>query len=185
MSARSLLIPLGIFLLLVIALAAGFTLRDPHLLPSQMINKPFPQFKLAALGDPGRILTTKDIEGKVALVNVWATWCPNCEMENPEMMRIAEKDGIPIYGIDYNDDPAKAVDWLKENGNPYKFNIVDDKGTLGINLGVYGAPETFIVDANGVIQHRHVGPIDREIFESEILPIIKQLRQRARKVSKS
>lgn len=181
MSVRSLLIPLGIFVVLVIALGAGFTLRDPHLLPSQMIDKPFPQFKLAALNDPHRTLTRQDIKGKVALVNVWATWCPNCEMENPEMLRIAKDVGIPIYGIDYNDDPAKAVQWLKENGDPYRFNIVDDRGTLGINLGVYGAPETFIVDANGVIQHRHVGPIDREIFENELLPIIKHLQRQAGK----
>lgn len=179
MSKKSLLIPLGIFALLVVGLGAGFTLRDPHLLPSQMINKPFPQFKLAALNDPGRILTAKDIKGHVALVNVWATWCPNCEMENPEMIRIAENHKIPIYGIDYNDDPAKAAVWLKENGDPYKFNIVDDKGTLGLNLGVYGAPETFIVDANGVIHHRHVGPIDQQIFENELLPIIQRLRKQA------
>lgn len=185
MNAKSLLIPLGIFMLLVVVLAAGFTLRDPHLLPSQMINKPFPEFKLAALNDPSRMLTTSDIKGHVALVNVWATWCPNCEMENPEMMRIAATTGIPIYGIDYNDDPSKAVDWLKENGNPYKFNIVDDKGNLGINLGVYGAPETFIVDADGIIQHRHVGPIDQEIFNTELMPIIERLRKRAGKVGNS
>lgn len=177
MSKKSLLIPLGIFVVLVGVLAAGFTLRNPHLLPSHMINKPFPQFKLAALNDPGKMLTAQDIKGKVALVNVWATWCPNCAMENPEMLRIAKNAGIPIYGIDYNDDPAKAAQWLKENGDPYRFNIVDSKGTLGLDLGVYGAPETFIVDANGIIHHRHVGPIDQQIFENEILPIVKRLRK--------
>ena len=185
MSARSLLIPLGIFGVLVIVLAAGFTLRDPHLLPSQMIDKPFPPFKLASLEDPNRMLTATDIKGQVALVNVWATWCPNCAMENPELMRIAIKDGIPIYGIDYNDDPSKAAEWLKNNGNPYKFNIVDDKGTLGIDLGVYGAPETFILDADGVIQHRYVGPIDRRAFNDEILPIINALKARAKKADAS
>jgi len=176
-SPKSLLIPLGIFVGLVVILAAGFTLKDPHLLPSHMVNKPFPEFKLAELSDPKRTLTREDLKGQVSLVNVWATWCPNCEMENPEMMRIASEEGVPIYGIDYNDDPAKAVEWLKDNGNPYRFNIVDDKGTLGIDLGVYGAPETFIVDANGVIQHRHVGPIDQQIYDDEIEPIIKHLRK--------
>lgn len=179
MNTRSLLIPLAVFITLAGFLAVGFTLKDPHLLPSQMINKPFPEFKLAELNDPGRVLTRKDITGQVSLVNVWATWCPNCAMENPEMMRIAMTQGIPIYGIDYNDDSAKAVKWLKQNGNPYRFNIVDNKGTLGIDLGVYGAPETFIVDADGVIQHRHVGPVDWEIFNTELLPIIKRLRTQA------
>lgn len=185
MNAKSFFIPLGVFILLVIVLAAGFTLRNPHLLPSHMINKPFPQFKLTALDHPGRMLTTKDIKGKIALVNVWATWCPNCLMENPEMIRIARTQHIPIYGIDYNDNPAKAARWLKVNGNPYKFVIVDRRGTLGLNLGVYGAPETFIVDAKGIIHHRQVGPIDQQIFENTILPIIERLRKQQAKVSNS
>ena len=179
MSVKSLLIPLGIFVGLVIILAAGFTLKDPHLLPSQMVDKPFPTFKLHELKDPQRILTRDDIKGEVALVNVWATWCPNCVMENPEMLRISQKEGIPIYGIDYNDESGQAIEWLKQNGDPYRFNIVDDQGTLGIDLGVYGAPETFVVDHNGVIQHRHVGPVTREVYEDELLPIIKHLREGA------
>lgn len=183
MSKKSLLIPLGIFVGLVALLAVGFTLKDPHLLPSQMIDRPFPEFKLAALNQPDRTLTNADIKGHVALVNVWATWCPNCVMEHPEIMRIAKEDQIPVYGINYNDESPKAIAYLADKGNPYKFNIVDDKGTLGIDLGVYGAPETFIVDAKGVIQYRHVGPVTPEVFQDELKPVIEELRKRAHTVA--
>jgi len=173
---KSLLIPLGIFIVLVVILAGGFGLKDPHFLPSQLIDQQFPDFALSELNDPSRELTADDMRGQVALVNVWATWCPNCLVEHPELLRISRDEGVPLYGINYNDDPFKARQWLVRHNNPFQFNIVDNKGKLGIELGVYGAPETFIVDANGVIRYRHVGPVSRRTWEETLGPIIELLK---------
>lgn len=176
MSFKSLLLPLAIFGVLVVVLAAGFKLEDPHLLPSEMVNRPFPEFQLNSLTEPGRSITKQDLKGEVSLVNVWATWCANCVIEHPELMRIAYEEEIPVIGINYNDEVDKAVRWLQRYDNPYRFVMVDDEGKLGIDLGVYGAPETFIVDANGIIQHRHVGVVTRRVFEDTFVPIIETLR---------
>lgn len=180
MSNKSLLIPFLVFVVLVAVLAVGFRLEDPHLLPSEMIDRPFPAFSLRSLHDQNRILTERDLVGEVSLVNVWATWCPNCVIEHPELLRIARDEGIPVYGINYNDDVGKAIVWLERRDDPYRFNIVDDEGKLGIDLGVYGAPETFVVDASGVIQYKHVGPVTRAVFEEDLLPVIEHLRKGAK-----
>jgi cytochrome c biogenesis protein CcmG, thiol:disulfide interchange protein DsbE len=173
---KSLLIPLVVFTLLVMVLAFGFRLEDPHFLPSELINKPFPPFQLRDLHNPGRMISQKDLKGEVSLANVWATWCPNCMIEHPELMRISREENIPLYGINYNDQSNKAIAWLERNQNPFEFNIVDDKGTLAIDLGVYGAPETFVIDRDGVIQYRHVGALTREIWDREIYPVIELLK---------
>ncbi len=173
---KSLLIPLLVFVLLVITLGVGFSLKDPHILPSELIDRPFPEFRAAELHNPDRTLTRADLMGEVSLVNVWATWCPNCVIEHPELLRISKEEGVPLYGVNYNDEVRKAQAWLRRYENPFKFNIVDDNGKLGIDLGVYGAPETFIVDAEGVIQYKHVGPVNRYIFDTEMKPVIEQLR---------
>jgi cytochrome c biogenesis protein CcmG/thiol:disulfide interchange protein DsbE len=173
---RVLLIPLGVFLLLIMILALGFRLEDPHLLPSVLIDRPFPEFQLTELHDPERTITVADLKGEVALVNVWATWCPNCLIEHPELTRIANVEGVPIYGINYNDDSLKARRWLERHGNPFRFNMVDNEGKLGIDLGVYGAPETFLLDADGVIQFKHVGTVTPEVWRTRLEPLIKQLR---------
>ena len=177
---KTLLIPLGVFLILVAVLSIGFKLEDPHLLPSVLINRPFPAFELRQLHDPESLITEKDLLGEVSLVNVWATWCPNCVLEHPELMRIVKQEGMTIYGINYNDTVQKAVAWLARYGNPYKRNIVDDQGKLGIDLGVYGAPETFVIDASGVIQYKHVGMVTRRIWETRLAPLIQHLRQKAK-----
>lgn len=174
---RVMLIPLGVFLLLVVILALGFRLEDPHLLPSVLIDRPFPEFELAELHDPSRMITEQDLKGEVALVNVWATWCANCLIEHPELMRIAHEEGVPIYGINYNDDPVKARQWLARHGDAYRFTMVDDKGKLGIDLGIYGAPETFLIDANGVIQFKQVGVVSPELWRTTLKPLIEQLRE--------
>ncbi len=176
---RSLLIPLVVFLLLVLILASGFWLKDPHYLPSELINKPFPAFELQDLHE-NRTLTTQDLGSTVSLVNVWATWCPNCLVEHPELMRIAKEENIPLYGVNYNDDTEKAIRWLERHGNPFRFSVVDDKGTLAIDLGVYGAPETFVVDQDRVIRFRHVGPLNEEIWERELEPVVRLLREQAK-----
>ena len=174
---KSLLIPLGVFLALVIMLALGFGLRDPHHLPSVLINKPFPDFDLKDLADDSRSRTRVDLLGDIALVNVWATWCPNCLVEHPELMRIAEEDGLPIYGVNYNDDSDKARAWLRRHGDAYRFSLVDDNGRLAIDLGVYGAPETFVLDSQGVIRYRHVGPVTLSVWQEDLLPIIEYLKE--------
>jgi len=173
---KSLLIPLAVFLVLVVTLGVGFSLKNPHILPSELIDRPFPEFVAAELHDPNRKVTREDLKGQVSMVNVWATWCPNCVIEHPELVRISREEGIPLYGVNYNDDVDKAQAWLRRYENPFVLNIVDDNGKLGIDLGVYGAPETFIVDAQGVIQYKHVGAVTRDIFETEMKPVIEQLR---------
>jgi cytochrome c biogenesis protein CcmG/thiol:disulfide interchange protein DsbE len=173
---RVLLIPLAFFFVLITILALGFRLEDPHLLPSVLIDRPFPEFSLTELHEPERVLTVADLKGEVALVNVWATWCPNCLIEHPVLMRIADEEGVPLYGINYNDESVKARRWLERYGNPYQFNMVDNQGKLGIDLGVYGAPETFLLDRDGVIQFKHVGAVTPALWSSTLEPLIKQLR---------
>ena len=177
--SNSLLIPLGVFVLLVAVLAAGFRLNDTHFLPSQLIDQPFPEFSLQALHDPKRQLSSADITGQVALVNVWATWCPSCLLEHPELMRISREEGIPLYGINYNDDSEKARRWLVRHKDPFAFSIVDDKGKLGIDLGVYGAPETFVLDARVVIRYRHVGEVTQLVWRETLRPIVDLLQAEA------
>jgi cytochrome c biogenesis protein CcmG/thiol:disulfide interchange protein DsbE len=169
---KSLLIPLAVFVALVLVLAVGFRLEDPHFLPSELIDQQFPDFALNELNVSGRVVTREDLIGQVALVNVWATWCPNCLIEHPELMRISREEGLPLFGINYNDESVKARKWLVRHNNPFQFNIVDDQGKLGIDLGVYGAPETFVLDANGVIQYRHVGPVTRRVWEETLRPVV-------------
>ncbi len=176
---KRLLIPLVVFVLLVIFLALGFRLKDAHLLPSALINKPFPEFALADLLRADLTRSRQAFIGRVSLVNVWATWCPNCLIEHPELLRISREEQVPLYGINYNDDADKAVAWLQRHQDPYVFSIVDDAGSLAIDLGVYGAPETFVVDAAGVIRFRHVGPVTPLVWRQQIRPVIELLRRRA------
>jgi cytochrome c biogenesis protein CcmG/thiol:disulfide interchange protein DsbE len=176
---RVLLIPLGLFFLLITILSLGFRLEDPHLLPSVLIDRPFPEFALSDLHDPEQTITVANLKGEVALVNVWATWCPNCLIEHPEFMRIAADEGVPIYGINYNDESGAARRWLERHGNPYRFNMYDNEGKLGIDLGVYGAPETFLIDRDGVIQFKHVGTVTPEIWSLTLKPLIQQLREKS------
>lgn len=171
---KTLLVPLFVFLSLVVILAVGFKLDDPHKLPSVLIDRPFPEFSMRELHDAERTVTQNDFKGQVSLVNVWATWCPNCVIEHPQLTVIAES-GIPLYGINYNDVDEKAKRWLQRYGNPFTLNIVDDEGRLGIDLGVYGAPETFVLDKNGVIQYKHIGEVTQSDWLRTIKPLIEQL----------
>ena len=175
---KNLLIPLGVFLLLVVFLGLGFQLRDPHFLPSELIDRPFPEFELVDLHDGSVVRSRGDLVGEISLVNVWATWCPNCVIEHPELVRIAAEEGVPIYVVNYNDDTPKAIAWLQRRKDPYQFSLVDDEGRLAIDLGVYGAPETFVLDEKGVIQYRHVGTVTNEVWRQDLLPVIEHLRGR-------
>ncbi len=148
----------------------GFSLNNnPSLLPSVLEGKTIPAFKAMHLEDASKSLTEKSIKGP-SLINVWATWCPTCRSEH-EMLNKLSKQGIMIYGINYKDDPQLAMEWLKELGNPYQFNINDQKGQLGIDLGVYGAPETFFINQQGQIVLRHVGDINETNWEKDLRPV--------------
>ena len=171
---KTLLVPLFVFLSLVVILAIGFQLEDPHKLPSVLIDRPFPEFSMRELHDAERTVTQNDFKGQVSLVNVWATWCPNCVIEHPQLTAIAES-GVPLYGVNYNDVDEKAKRWLQRYGNPFTLNIVDDEGKLGIDLGVYGAPETFVLDKNGVIQYKHIGEVTQRDWLQTIKPLIEKL----------
>lgn len=173
MKRALLLLPLAIFLVGVGFLYRGLFL-DPSELPSALIGKPFPAFNLPALDQPERSLSLADFQGKPALVNVWATWCPSCRAEHPVLNKLAES-GVNIYGINYKDERPAAQKWLKELHNPYQLNIEDAQGTLGLDLGVYGAPETFFVDAGGIIRHKYVGVIDERVWREKLAPVYQQL----------
>lgn len=176
MSRASLFIPLIVFLVILGVLWRGFSLGDPHALPSALLNQPLPEFALPVLHEPGRIVSSEAMHGEPFLLNVWATWCPTCRAEHKELARIAETYGVPIYGINYKDNPAEARRWLERFGNPYVFSVVDRDGSLGIDLGVYGAPETFLVDGDGIIRFKRVGAVDQRVWERDLAPILAELR---------
>jgi len=173
-----LFLPLIIFAVLAVFLYRGLSL-DPQALPSALIDRPLPEFTLPVLaGD--QLMTRDDLVGEPVLLNVWATWCVSCRMEHPYLVQIAGT-GVPIYGINYKDDDAAAGRWLAELGNPYRANIADREGTLGLDLGVYGAPETYLVDAAGVVRYRHVGVVDEEVWRTVLQPMYQQLKKTAGK----
>lgn len=174
MKRLKLFIPLAIFLVLAAFLLKGLSL-DPQALPSALIDRPLPEFSLPALGEQ-QTVTRDTVTGEVALFNVWATWCASCRVEHPYLTRLAAT-GMPIYGINYKDQDAQALKWLAELGDPYRLNIVDAEGSLGLDLGVYGAPETYVVDAEGVIRYRHVGVVDERVWREILGPIVEELRR--------
>ena len=174
MSRVRLFTPLAGFAALAVVLYLGFSLRDPHLLPSALLDQPFPAFELPVLGRTDRA-TQAALRGEVRLVNVWATWCPTCLAEHDQLKRIRQT-GLSVVGINYKDDSADAIAWLVRHGDPYAFSVVDADGDLGVDLGVYGAPETFLLDADGVIRYKHVGAVDEAIWRDEIAPTIEAIQ---------
>lgn len=168
-------LPLIIFAALAFFLWRGLSLNPRHL-PSALINKPAPQFQLATVETPGATFSKKDLLGQVSLVNVWATWCVACREDHPVLMDIAAHSDVPIYGLDYKDDQKKAQQWLKVFGNPYQKIGFDASGNTAINWGVYGTPETFLVDKHGVIRYKQIGPMTHQVWQEKFLPLIKQLR---------
>ncbi|MDD0843823.1 DsbE family thiol:disulfide interchange protein [Pseudomonas sp. Gutcm_11s] len=162
-----LLVPLALFLGMAVFLYKGLFL-DPQELPSALIDKPLPAFSLPDLEQPQRLLTQADFKGP-ALINVWATWCPTCKAEH-QMLNSLAKAGVVIYGVNYKDDAEAARKWLKDYLDPYQLTLVDAKGSLGLDLGVYGAPETFLIDAQGIIRHKYVGAIDERVWRQELAP---------------
>ena len=167
-----LLLPLAMFLALAVILYRGLFI-DPSELPSALIGKPFPAFSLPSVQN-GQTLTEADLMGKPALVNVWATWCVACRVEHPMLNKLL-KQGVTIHGVNYKDDNAAAQKWLVEFHDPYQLNINDARGTLGLDLGVYGAPETFLIDNQGIIRHKFVGVIDERVWREQLAPLYQQL----------
>jgi cytochrome c biogenesis protein CcmG/thiol:disulfide interchange protein DsbE len=168
------LIPVAIFLILFLFFWRGLHL-DPRQLPSTLINKPTPNFSLPELSNPQKTFSKQDLLGHVSLVHVWATWCETCQEEQPFLMDLARTQHIPIYAIDYKDDLNTAKKWLQERGNPYQLVGFDVDGKTGINFGVYGTPETFIIDKNGIIRYKVIGALTPDIWQNTVVPIIKKL----------
>ncbi|MBV7483592.1 DsbE family thiol:disulfide interchange protein [Bordetella sp. BOR01] len=170
-------LPLILFLGIAALLYRGLFL-DPARLPSALVGREFPDFSLPSLNDTARTLTRADILGKPALVNVWATWCPSCRQEHPVLNQLAH-EGVVIYGVNYKDERLAAQHWLRTLHNPYRLNIEDAAGSLGLDLGVYGAPETFFIDARGVIREKFVGVIDETVWREKLAPVYRKLVEEA------
>ncbi|HXD32490.1 MAG TPA: DsbE family thiol:disulfide interchange protein [Pyrinomonadaceae bacterium] len=170
------LIPLGLFIALVAFLAIGLN-RDPHEVPSPLINKPAPTFQLAQLHEPNKKFSAEEMRGKVWLLNVWASWCVSCREEHPLLLQLSRAGKVPIYGLNWKDQRDDAMSWLKELGNPYVVSVSDLEGRVAIDYGVYGAPETYLIDKNGVIRFKHIGPLDQGTLEKKVLPLVDELNR--------
>jgi cytochrome c biogenesis protein CcmG, thiol:disulfide interchange protein DsbE len=170
------LLPLAIFAVVVGFLGVGLTL-NPREVPSPLVGKPAPDFALPQLHEPQNVLSLKDLNGKVWLLNFWASWCGGCKEEHPVLMQLAKTGEVPIYGMDYKDRREEALAWLNRWGNPYPAIAVDEAGRTGINYGVYGVPETYVIDKAGVIRYKQIGPLDEEIVQKKILPLVRELEK--------
>ncbi len=172
-SRFALFVPLIIFVVL-----AGFFLRglslDPTAMPSALIDQPMPVFSLPTVKDAELIKTEQDLKGQVSLLNVWATWCVSCRIEHPYLLKL-KAQGIPIVGVDYKDDVGAAKKWLNDLADPYLYSVVDLDGRLGIDLGVFGAPETYVLDKQGVIRFKHVGVVNEKVWSEKLLPVFETL----------
>lgn len=170
------LLPLTIFLIVVAFLGVGLRL-NPHEIPSPLIDKPAPAFSLPHLHHPEQVFSPKELAGTVWLLNVWASWCGGCRDEHPLLVGLAARGEVPIYGLDYKDRREAALAWLKELGNPFPVSAMDLSGRVGIDYGVYGVPETFVIDKQGVIRFKQIGPLDHETLENTILPLVRELEK--------
>lgn len=173
---KKLLIPLAVFVVI-----AGFLLiglgRNPREVPSPLIDKAAPSFKLTQLHEPTKTLGPDDLRGQVWLLNVWASWCVSCRVEHPLLVELARTKTVPIVGLNYKDKPEEGRAWLAQLGNPYTVSVMDRDGRVGIDFGVYGVPETFVIDKNGTIRYKHIGPVTVDSLEKKILPMVRRLQQ--------
>ncbi len=173
------LTPLALFVVLVGFLGYGLT-TDPRKVPSPLIGKSIPDFVLPALADPERQVTQEDLKGTISLVNVWASWCPSCRAEHRTLMTLAREGqgpgGFQIVGLNWKDDRQQALDMLRLFGDPYVLNAFDPDNRVGLHFGVYGAPETFVIDRHGIIRYKHIGPVDTQVWEKTLEPLVQQLK---------
>ena len=169
------LLPLIAFIILAAFLLVGLNL-NPRKVPSPLIGKPAPVFNLQQLHEPENVFKSKDNLGKVWLLNVWASWCASCRDEHPLLVQLAKANVVPIYGLNYKDKRNLAIQWLEQLGDPYTKSIMDPEGRVGIEYGVYGVPETYVIDKSGVIQYKQIGPVTVDVLEKTILPLVKELQ---------
>lgn len=170
------LLPLGVFIALLLFLGIGLRL-NPREIPSPFIGKPAPTFKLTQLNEPGKTISPQDMAGQVWLLNVWASWCVSCREEHPVLMDFSRQRVVPIIGLNYKDGRDDGTGWLRQFGNPYQLSAFDSDGRVGIDYGVYGVPETFVIDKRGVIRMKHVGPVTPQVITEKLLPLIKELNR--------
>ena len=170
------LIPLLIFVVLLVFLVIGLQLK-PREVPSPFIGKPAPTFSLPVLGKEQAAFSPDQMQGKVWILNVWASWCVACREEHPLLVDFAKSQSTPLIGLDYKDKPEAAKAWLKQYGDPYQLSISDLTGQVGIDYGVYGVPETFVIDRSGIIRYKHIGPLTNDAMSQKIIPLITKLEQ--------
>lgn len=170
------LLPLGVFIALLLFLGIGLRL-NPREIPSPFIGKAAPAFSLTQLHEADKTIAPQDMLGKVWLLNVWASWCVSCRQEHPVLMNFSTQGVVPIIGLNYKDDREEGLKWLRQFGNPYQLSAFDAKGKVGIDYGVYGVPETFVIDKRGVIRYKHIGPVTPEVIAEKLLPLIKELNR--------
>jgi cytochrome c biogenesis protein CcmG/thiol:disulfide interchange protein DsbE len=171
-----LFLPLAVFVALVALLAVGLTL-NPREVPSPLIGKSAPHFELPQLHQPAKTFSEKDMTGKVWLLNVWASWCVSCREEHPVLLDLAKSGLVPIYGLDYKDNREDGLPWLRRMGDPYQLSAFDRDGRIGIDYGVYGVPETYVIDAEGVIRYKQIGVLTTDVLDRIIVPLVRRLRR--------
>lgn len=169
------ILPITVFVLLTLLFMSGLK-KDPSLVPSPLIGKPVPAFVLPQLQDAKQTLTNNDLKGEVVLLNVWGSYCIPCRQEHPLFMELSRSKLVDIYGLNYADDRDNAIDWLKTLGNPFKKVAFDADSRVAIDFGVYGVPETYVIDKDGIIRYKKVGAISRDLLDSTIIPMIKDLK---------
>ena len=168
----------GVFFIAMLGLLLFGLGRDPNQVPSALVNRPLPVFERPDLFDAGNTITSEELRGGIFLINVWGTWCAPCHYEHPYLLEISAREpGVTFIGVNYKDDVKAAREFLDERGNPFKLTLTDVDGSLGIDLGVAGAPETFLVDKTGTIRYRHVGVIDNKVWANTFVPLIAQIQQ--------
>lgn len=170
------LIPLVLFLVLAVFLAIGLN-RDPHEVPSPLINKPAPAFEIPQLSESNQSFSPASMKGQVWILNVWASWCVACREEHPVLVELAKSKMAPIIGLDYKDKREDALAMLAKQGNPYLLSAFDSNGRVGIDYGVYGVPETYVIDKVGIIRFKHIGPITMDLLNKKIYPLISELQK--------
>lgn len=169
------ILPFIIFMVLAAFLYVGLGL-NPHEVPSPLVGKPAPAFTLPQLHEPDKQLSLQDMKGQVWLFNVWASWCTACVYEHPLFMELSRRNAVPIYGMNYKDQPEDAKAWLRRHGDPYTLVVADIEGRVGIDYGVYGVPETYLIDKQGVIRYKRIGGVTEKDLSETILPLVKELQ---------
>ena len=169
------ILPFVIFMVLAGFLFVGLGL-NPHEVPSPLIDKPAPAFILPQLHEPAKQFSSQDMQGQVWLLNVWASWCVACKVEHPEFMALSRRNIVPIYGLNYKDKREAGIAWLQDGGDPYVLSASDIEGRIGMDYGVYGVPETYVIDKQGIIRYKQIGPVTPKILNEEILPLVAELQ---------